>query len=220
MDILFIHGFNSTPQDLRETIQLLQQHGHRVIAPSMKSFALDDGQDKLAYHSTQEWLDEVKQAFISFCDETTGDVGLAGHSLGGAICTHLLTSETLVSIKNRVTRCAFLATPAGVDDHFLNFWRTTSSEQIFWPFSLQVQMFSFLRQCDRLFNELKTPSIVLQGEQDLHIPPSSGSALAEQLQDCRGCWTHPDADHFFPNSRSAGARYLQAKLVKFFTNRE
>ncbi|WP_136809439.1 alpha/beta hydrolase [Desulfosediminicola flagellatus] len=219
MNILFFHGFDSHPDSLQRSIDCLTKAGHQVTAPFMTSFSLNNGK----HSAPQQWFEDAQSLLNTFVTTTRGDIAIAGHSLGGAICAHLLGQINPETDRNdltrRISKCAFLASPAGVDDRFLAYWRETSSEQIDWPFSLQVQMFSFLQRCDAKYMNVSIPSLVLQGDSDVHIPPSSGIALAEKLGiHCHSIHTHSEADHFFPNNSSSGARYLQEKLVAFFAN--
>ena len=214
MNILFFHGFSSHPESLQKTVDCLAKDGHYVVSPPMTSFSLQHGR----HASAREWLQEAEVVLSEFASATEGDICLAGHSLGGAVCAHLLAGSRLQKeCVNRIVKCAFLASPAGIDDHFLTFWKETSIDQLDWPFSLQVQMLSFLRRVDSLYPNISVPSIVLQGGNDVHIPPSSAAVLAESLgSSCHWYCMHPQADHFFPNGASAGARYLQNKVATFF----
>lgn len=218
MNILFFHGFSSHPDSLQKIVTCLAKDGHQVTTPFMASFSLHNGK----HSSIQEWYEEAEKEFYDFALSARGDICLAGHSLGGAVCAHLLSKDTLKEeFTRRISKCAFLASPAGIDDEFLAFFRNSSSAGIDWPFSLQAQMFSFLRSTDLIYDKISIPSIVLQGGRDSHIPPSSGAVLAQRLgKYCHKLCTHPEADHFFPNGSSAGANHLQKKLAAFLKHEE
>lgn len=212
-DILFFHGFAASPESLSTAVQLLQKNGHRVSVPQMLSFSFT-GEN---YFQPDQWLAEAEQVTAEYATTVTGDFSLAGHSLGGAICGHLLHLDHGQTFANRIEKCAFLATPAGIDDGFLRYWREESSKNIGWPFGLQVHMLSFLRAIDDTFTGITVPSLVLHGEQDRHIPSSASACLCRSLGEyCLDCVTHPLADHFFPEKTGTGPDFLLQKMVDFF----
>jgi len=217
MDILFFHGFSASPWDLRGAINTLEKSGHQVTATTLKSCSIYGPQ----HSSSDQWVAEAEQTLLNFAESTSNDFAIAGHSLGGILCAYLLNRSLSEQITNRISKCAFLATPAGIDKSFLEFWKTDASHKIKWPFSLQVQMLSFLQHADCLFNEVNIPSVVLQGGKDKHIPPSSGKTLSEMLgKNCTEYSMHQDADHFFPAYENTSSIYLHQKLAAFLSDNE
>lgn len=213
MDILLLHGFSASSTDLKGTIKALKDKGHQVTAPELKNCTLSGQQ----HFSSDKWVEDAEETLLNFAASTQNDFAIAGHSLGGVLCAYLLTSSLPKQITNRISKCAFLATPAGIDRNFLDFWRTVPSHKTDWPFSLQVEMFSFLQHVDSLFSKVNIPSIVLQGGNDIHIPPSSGEKLSKMLgENCIQLSSHPAADHFFPAYGNTSSTYLHHILADFF----
>ena len=214
-DILFFHGFAASPQSLKRAVDLLREAGHHATTPHMASFSFANGE----YLLPEQWLHESESVLTDYATNTRGDFCLAGHSLGGAICAHLLAGPLGRKFEGRVSQCAFLATPAGIDERFMTFWKTESSQHIAWPFGLQAHMYSFLKLADSKYAEVRVPSLVVQGGQDKHIPPSSGSVLCNSLGGyCIEHVSHPDADHFFPEKYGAGSDFLLRKVISFFSS--
>lgn len=211
--IFFLHGYGASPKTLARAVVLLREHDHRVHVPHLTTFSLKHGS-----RNPQDWLEEATAKFVNYSSSVDGRFFLAGHSLGGVLCAHLLTSTLTQKIAQRIPACAFLATPAGIDTSFINFWQTKSSYGRKWPLALQAQIFLFLQQTDKKFSEVHIPCLVLQGGRDTHIPASSGKALCRKLgKYCLGQVTHPEADHFFPKKTGQGPDMLLNGLVEFLS---
>ncbi|SDP48593.1 alpha/beta hydrolase [Desulforhopalus singaporensis] len=215
MNVLFFHGFSANPADLEKSVTLLTRNGHTVFTPAMTTL----GADGKNYGPPGAWLKEAGTLFQTYANTTEHPFCIAGHSLGGVLCARILTSPTLQKTYiDKVAGCAFLATPAGIDEKFLHFRNAQSIGQTPWPFALQVKMFSFLRESDTFYRKVPVPSVVLQGGSDRHIPPDSGKTLAGLLgSNCTALYHREKADHFFPNGSSTAARFLQKKLANFIT---
>lgn len=214
-NILFFHGFSSNPNSLFGAADLLEKNGHHVHVPYMTSFSY------AAKHipSQQHWIEEAELVIQKYFINIRDDFCLAGHSLGGAICAQLLTTALNKDWRDHISGCAFLATPAGIDSHFMAYWRKQASQYISWPFRLQVQMFSFLQQTDKIFAKIKVPCLVLQGGKDNHIPAGSGKKLCRRLgEHCHTSILHPEADHFFPEHSVGPGSSLLYELVSFFSS--
>lgn len=213
LEILLFHGLAAGPESLAETSSLLRKQGWKVQVPFMKSYASTEVEKCAA----TDWLAEAEHA----CREILGNseqknLVLAGHSLGGSLCAHLLNNRLPERLHRRIKACAFLATPAGIDGRFLQFWDETSKPELNWPFSVLTGMLQFLRQTDYLFKQIKIPSIIIHGGKDHHIPPWSGLMLKRNLTTCPHHYVfHPDADHFFVNRNNTCSQELRCHLVDF-----
>lgn len=216
-EVLFFHGFGVGPESLKKTIDAMRNNGFTVSAPAMRSFALYEDD----FFEPDEWVAEAEHVVLNFLESNDSSFYLAGHSLGGVICAHLLTGRLRKKLERKVRGCAFLATPAGINHKFLKFWDCAASKKISWPFALQVKMFSFLRQADALFGKIMIPAIIIQGKRDIHIPPSSASMICREMGgNCYCLSTHPNADHFFVNGDGEAETILQQNLIDFLTHCE
>ena len=216
-NVLLFHGFGVGPESLRKTVDAMEQNGFRVTAPSMVSFSIKEED----FFDPGKCVIEAEYALLRFMEKSSCPFYLAGHSLGGTICAHLLTGRLTQKLREKVRGCAFLATPAGIDGNFLQFWQGVASQEVSWPFAVQVKMFSFLRQSDELYENIMLPAVVVQGGRDRHIPPQSASTICSKIAgNCLGLITHAEADHFFVNGHGEAEIFLQQKLIEFLIDYE
>jgi len=213
-EIIFLHGYDATPDSLRHCVSMLEEDGWQVHAPALRSF--NSRQDEML-PSSDNWLQEACDAcFAIMSGLPLRQFFFAGHSLGGAVCVHLLTGLLEPTLAARVIGCALLATPAGIDKEFLDFWNAVSNDKTGWSFAAGVQMLHFLRNTDPLFAKLAVPTLVLQGEDDQHIPSRCASALYARLTHTQSrLLLGKGADHFFVDNPEAASRCLQAAMLDF-----
>ncbi|ALC92034.1 hypothetical protein AM500_21235 [Bacillus sp. FJAT-18017] len=104
--IVLCHGFNGTPQSVREVGEMLRQKGFTVYAPRLNGHGthyLD-----MEQYDYKDWLTSVKEA-ISFLQKNCTQVYVAGQSMGGSIALHCAAS--LPAIDGIITINAALDIP-------------------------------------------------------------------------------------------------------------
>ena len=80
---LLVHGFPGTPAEMLPLADLLNQQGWTVKGILLPGFGPQFAE--IFEYGQTDWLDRVKQAFLSLKDEYDR-VLLVGYSLGGALC--------------------------------------------------------------------------------------------------------------------------------------
>lgn len=88
--LLMVHGINDSPACFRAMAARLAERGVYCRAPRLPGFALPT--EQYAQHGREEWLRAVRDELVEL-RRTHRQVGLAAHSLGGAIAIRLLLDE-------------------------------------------------------------------------------------------------------------------------------
>ncbi len=192
---LLIHGFASTPPELRRLGEVLAEHGFRCHAPALPGHATTP-QD-LERTRWQDWAAHVQEAFNDLAAECT-DVVVAGQSMGGTLALHLAAND------HRVRALATLAAPvwlSGPLPPLLPFlskvvrWHHTGDDIDLWNPGAVEELHSYGIRPTRSINELRrvcavvrnelaevrAPVFVLHGERDRTIDPRCAREIAQRL---------------------------------------
>lgn len=89
--VLLIHGFSSTPRELRSLTEILQQEGIPYYTPVLTGFGLEDVH-LLSVIREQDWMRDAITAYDIFsanCDE----VIVVGNSMGALLACHIASKR-------------------------------------------------------------------------------------------------------------------------------
>ena len=209
---LLIHGFASTPPEMRRLGEHLAQRGWRCVAPALPGHGLSPHD----LHRTRwtDWVAGVQHEFDALAAECD-DVVVAGQSMGGALALHLAATDL------RVRAVASLATPLwlpGFVQHLLPVlsrvvrWHTPTSDIDLWDQAAVDELWTYgirstasilelKRLCDAVGDELaqvRAPVVVLHGGRDRTIDPANAPAIVARLI----CSAATDL-HIYPRSGHA-----------------
>ena len=192
---LLIHGFASTPPELRRLGEVLAGHGFRCYAPTLPGHGTTP-QD-LERTRWQDWAARVAEAFdelASQCD----DVVVAGQSMGGTLALHLAAHDL------RVRGVATLAAPIWLSGplppllpllkHVVR-WHRAGDDVDLWNPDAVEELHSYgirptrsidelRRVCAVVRNELaevRAPVLVVHGERDRSIDPRCAREIVRRL---------------------------------------
>jgi carboxylesterase len=191
---LLIHGFSGSPPEMRPMGEYLAAKGLTVLGvrlaghgTSPKDMATTTWHDWVA--SAEKGLRELQRR----CDR----VFVAGLSMGGLITLHLAVHHSVAGI-------VVMAAPAYIADWRFRFlplaqyfirWVTPgiesdltdpgaenriSSYQVL-PIRCVVSLRELLRLVRRELPQVKVPALVMQGEEDHHVPADSARIIFEEL---------------------------------------
>lgn len=192
---LLIHGFASTPPELRRLGEVLAAGGFRCYAPMLPGHGTTP-QD-LERTRWQDWAACVASAFgelASQCD----DVVVAGQSMGGTLALHLAAHDL------RVRAVATLAAPIWLSGplppllplikHVVR-WHRAGDDVDLWNPDAVEELHSYgirpTRSIDELrrvcavvrkeLAEVRAPVLVVHGERDRSIDPRCAREIARRL---------------------------------------
>jgi len=192
---LLIHGFASTPPELRRLGEVLAANGFRCHAPVLPGHGTTP-QD-LAGTRWQDWAGGVAAAFDELASECD-DVVVAGQSMGGTLALHLAAHD------QRVRAVATLAAPIWLSGplppllpllkHLIH-WHRTGDDVDLWNPDAVEELYSYgmrpTRSIDELrricavvrkeLAEIRSPVLVLHGERDRSIDPRCAKEIARRL---------------------------------------
>ena len=104
--VLLTHGFEASPNELRELAQYLADRNITVYAVRLRGHGTDINElDKVKW---QEWYNDYENGFNELSKKTK-KVIVAGHSLGGALALYLAEQKDAAGVVS-------LASPIGLKD--------------------------------------------------------------------------------------------------------
>jgi carboxylesterase len=192
---LLIHGFASTPPELRRLGEHLAARGWRCSGPALPGHAATP--EALEATTWRDWAGAAQSALDELaaeCDE----VVVAGQSMGGTIALHLAATDL------RVRAVATLAAPvrlSGIAQHLLPLfvatvrWYYPGDDIDLWHTDAIEELYSYGRRATRSIRELKRltnvvrdelaqircPVLVLHGERDRTIDPRNAAEIESRL---------------------------------------
>ena len=192
---LLIHGFASTPPELRRLGEVLATRGYRCYAPMLPGHGTTP--HDLERTRWQDWTDGVAAAFdelASQCD----DVVVAGQSMGGTLALHLAAHDLRVRAVATLAAPIWLSGPlppllpllkrvvrwhrAGDD---VDLWNPDAVEELHSYGVRPTRSIDELRRvCAVVRNELpevRAPVLVVHGERDRSIDPRCAREIARRL---------------------------------------
>ncbi len=192
---LLVHGFASTPPELRRLGEALAGQGFRCHAPSLPGHGTTP--HDLERTRWQDWAAAVQGAFNDLAGECS-EVVVAGQSMGGTLALHLAAHD------HRVRAVATLAAPIWLPGPLPPLlpiltrvvrWHHTGSDIDLWHPDAVDELHSYGIRPTRSINELRrvcavvrnelaevrAPVFVLHGERDRTIDPRCAKEIAQRL---------------------------------------
>jgi carboxylesterase len=192
---LLIHGFASTPPELRLLGDELAAHGFRCYAPTLPGHGTTP-QD-LEQTRWQDWAACVSSAYDELASECT-DVVVAGQSMGGTLALHLASHDL------RVRAVATLAAPIWLSGPLPPLlpvikrvvrWHHAGDDVDLWHPQAVDELYSYGIRPTRSIDELRrlcavvrqelaairAPVLVIHGERDRSIDPRCAREIARRL---------------------------------------
>jgi carboxylesterase len=192
---LLVHGFASTPPELRRLGEALAAQGFLCHAPALPGHGTTP--QELEHTRWQDWAAWVQEAFNDLAAECS-EVVVAGQSMGGTLALHLAAHD------DRVRAVATLAAPIWLSGplpallpiltHVVR-WHHTGDDIDLWHPDAVEELHSYGLRPTRSINELRrlcavvrkeiaeirAPVFVLHGERDRTIDPRCGKEIAQRL---------------------------------------
>ena len=192
---LLIHGFASTPPELRRLGEILAREGFRCHAPALPGHGTTP--HELERTRWQDWAAHVQVAFDQLATECS-DVVVAGQSMGGTLALHLAAHD------HRVRAVATLAAPIWLSgplpallpilSHVVR-WHRAGDDVDLWNPEAVEELHSYGMRPTRSINELRrlcaivrnelaevrAPVFILHGERDRSIDPRCAKEIAQRL---------------------------------------
>jgi carboxylesterase len=192
---LLIHGFASTPPELRRLGEVLADEGFRCYAPALPGHATTP-QD-LERTRWQDWAACVQDSFDDLASQCS-NVVVAGQSMGGTLALHLAAHD------QRVRAVATLAAPVWLSGPLPPLlpiisrvvrWHRTGDDIDLWNPDAVEELYSYGIRPTRSINELRrlcavvrnelaevrAPVFVMHGERDRTIDPRNAKEIAQRL---------------------------------------
>ena len=204
---LLLHGFTSTPKEMRLLGEHLAHHGYSVLAPRLAGHATHP--DDLARSRGRDWLASAADGY-SLLRGSCSRVFLLGLSLGGALCLLLAHHVDAMGV---VLFSTPFRLPGGPRLRLLRpvlrplslVWRHSRKGPREWfdaeaardhltypvrPLRAVAELDSLLAVMRRALPEVHTPTLLIHSRDDRFIPPehmawihtSLGSAWKETLE--------------------------------------
>ena len=195
--VLLIHGFASTPPELRRLGDALAAGGFRCNAPVLPGHGTTP--KDLERTIWQDWAACVAAAFDELaaeCDE----VMVAGQSMGGTLALHLAAHDLRVRAVATLAAPIWLSGPVApllpVLKHLVRWHRTGDDVDLWHPDAVE-ELYSYgirptrgidelRRLCGVVRNELaqiRAPVLVVHGERDRSIDPRCAREIGRRLID-------------------------------------
>ncbi|WP_043931447.1 alpha/beta hydrolase [Bacillus sp. EB01] len=178
--IVLCHGFNGTPQSVREVGEMLWQKGFTVYAPRLNGHGthyLD-----MEQYDYKDWLTSVKEA-ISFLQKNCTQVYVAGQSMGGA--SALYCAASIPGIDGIITINAALDIPcyeteANSKQRYIPEGKPDIKAQDVYEIAYELVPRSAIKNLLALSKEAKSklgrvtcPALIIKSKIDNVVPPYS-----------------------------------------------
>jgi carboxylesterase len=192
---LLIHGFASTPPELRLLGEALAARGFRCHAPMLPGHGTTP-QD-LERTRWQDWAGCVATAFDELASECE-EVVVAGQSMGGTLALHLAAHDLRVKAMATLAAPIWLSGPLPpllpVIKHVVR-WHRAGDDVDLWNPDAVEELYSYgirpTRSIDELrrlcavvrkeLPEIRAPVLVVHGERDRSIDPRCAQEIAQRL---------------------------------------
>jgi carboxylesterase len=196
---LLIHGFASTPPELRRLGEHLASRGWLCHAPSLAGHGSTP--EVLDTTTWREWVDSAQRAFDELASECA-EVMVAGQSMGATIGLHLAATDL------RVGAVATLSAPLRFSGHLHHLlpiivpairWYEPGEDVDLWDPAAVEELYTHGRRGTRSIRELKrllavvrdelvqvrAPVLIMHGDRDRTVAPRNAVELERRLLNSR-----------------------------------
>jgi carboxylesterase len=193
--VLLIHGFASTPPELRRLGEALAGGGFRVHAPMLPGHGTTP--EDLERTTWQDWAASVAAEFDELAAECD-DVMVAGQSMGGTLALHLAAHDLRVRAVATLAAPVWLSGPlppllpvlkrvvrwhrAGDD---IDLWNPDAVDELYSYGIRPTQSIDELRRLCAVVRkelaEVRAPVLVVHGLRDRSIDPKCAQEIAQRL---------------------------------------
>lgn len=102
--ILLLHGFISSPADMKDLTEVLTEAGHTVLVPLIRGFGAGPVSANASH--VEDWLSSVRD-FAGALHSCYPEISIVAHCLGAALATDVLDSDSRLA--NRVRNLVVVA---------------------------------------------------------------------------------------------------------------
>jgi carboxylesterase len=205
---LVVHGFASSPGEVRWLAQSLAQAGHTVYAPRLPGHGLTDPR-ALARMHRHDWLAHLLDAH-TLLKQDCAHVVLVGHSMGGLLALRL-------SLEAEVSGVVVLASPLHFTGRAIRYahWlkyvlpytdqtdrtglhEVMKAEQArrgepeigrirydWWSTAALAQLYALAQDVDAALPQMRAPLLLMYSEADTTATPASGQRILERAGSAR-----------------------------------
>ncbi len=199
---LVVHGFASSPGEVRWLAQHLASAGHTVLTPRLPGHGVNHRD--LARPSWRDWLAQLHDAYVLLRGDCA-QVVVIGHSMGGLL-------SLLLSLEAEVAGVAVLASPLSFSSPGVRNarWlkvvrpytdqtdRSTLGEIVkaeqarrgepqlgrmrydIWSTAAVAQLYALSQQVDVALPQVRAPLLLMYSEADSTAPPQNGQRLRDR----------------------------------------
>lgn len=186
--ILLCHGFNGTPQSVRELGEFFHKFGFTVLALRLKGHGTniyDMEQTKFT-----DWIDNIEASYLEL-KKSCRDIFVVGQSMGGALSLQLAAKYP--ELKGVITINAALHVPCyeqyrnGAGPRFIEEGKPdikdTKAFEITYsevPITAIAELLTLLDQTIKKLEKITCPLLVLASSQDHVVPPSDSQLIMDR----------------------------------------
>lgn len=214
--IILCHGRGACRSDIIPSTQHLgSRAGYNLFYFDFRNHGESGGKvtslgrlESLDLEAALEWLKKEKP-------DRARRVGLYGMSMGGAVA--ILTAARRKEFQAVAAESAFTSVNRSIV-RFAGLFYSVPAWAVpytFWWTRVRLGFDPEAHSPERFVSEIAPrPLFLLQGAQDLRMPPSEGERLFSLAGEPKTLWTVPDCDH--GGLWEAGGREYEEKLAEFF----
>ncbi|MGC8460971.1 MAG: alpha/beta hydrolase [Candidatus Dormibacteria bacterium] len=193
--VLLLHGFTSTPIEMRGLGEHLHRRGYRCAIPALPGHATTP-----QHLQATRWHDWVESALheVDILLAECSSVAIVGQSMGGNIALHV------AALRPRIGAVATIGAPLRLHDaritalpvmkHIIR-WHTPGHDVDLhspqavadldsygkWPTAAILELSRLLQQTEHLLPCIRQPVLLLHGGHDRTVSPSNAAELEHRL---------------------------------------
>lgn len=189
---LLIHGFTGSPEDMSPLAEHLRRNTDWVIyAPTLAGHGEDESLRRVTW---QDWISSAEQELenmVQLCDE----VYVIGFSMGGMIAAYLASKypiEKLILLSTSVyymnSKLLMKEFSDMVKDYFhdqyslVNSMKKYKEKMTTTPLKAVMNFRKLVKEIRPIFQNISVPVLIIQGEQDRLVEPTSAHYIYDQVQ--------------------------------------